>query len=62
MTLLGLQKISVLKGVSHQDSMPVRSGPARGFTRGNRIIDSETWSGKPEPGKILPQLNMLKDS
>ena len=39
---LGLQKISVLKGVSHQDSMSGRSGLATGFTRGNRI--------KPEPG------------
>ena len=32
------------------DSMSGWSRPATGFTHGNWIIDSETWSGKPEPG------------
>jgi hypothetical protein len=49
-SFLGFQKISVLKGVGHQDSRAGRPGPARGFTRGNRLSGSETWSGKPEPG------------
>jgi len=49
-SFLGFQRISVLKGVGHQDSGPGRPRPARGFTRGNRLSGSETWSGKPEPG------------
>jgi len=49
-SFLGFQRISVLKGVGHQDSGPGRPGPARGFTHGNRLSGSETWSGKPEPG------------
>ena len=50
---LGLQKISVLKGVSHWDSMSAQPGPARGFTRGNWIINSETWSGKTRAKNII---------
>jgi hypothetical protein len=38
-----------------------QSGPATGFTCGNQIIDSETWSGKPEPGimTLLPSSMIL---
>jgi hypothetical protein len=42
--------IIFLGGVGHQDSRAGRPGPVRGFTRGNRLSGSETWSGKPEPG------------
>ena len=43
---LGCRRFCSWKG----SAMLVQSRPARGFTCGNRIIDSETWSGKPEPG------------